>query len=91
MTQIDTQDFSPGTFGCHEALDRCSLFADLVDEFSEHQAIMQNPEWKRLADIAATALVDLYQAIGLKHGAEALRLAQDGDNPAETENPTSTA
>lgn len=74
----EAQDFSPGTFGCHEALDRCSLFADLIDEFSEHPAIVQNPEWRRLAESAATALADLYQAIGSAHGSEVAQMAQDG-------------
>ena len=59
--------FSPGTLGCHEALDRTSILADQVENLSEHPAIMLNPEWRRIACAAAELLADLYQKIGAVH------------------------
>lgn len=60
--------FAPGTMGCHEALHMASFFAGAVDEeLCNHPAIEQNKDWQRLARTAATALADLYQAIGSKH------------------------
>lgn len=59
--------FQPGSFGCHEALDRCSMLAKLVDDFSGHPAIEINADWKAAAEHAAKLLADLYQAIGSSH------------------------
>lgn len=59
--------FGPGTFGCHEALDRCSMLADLADQLSEHPAIMLVPDWRRRAQEATKALADLYAEIGRIH------------------------
>lgn len=64
---IDETQFRPGSFGCHEALDRCSLLAELVDDLAEHPAIMLNSEWRAQADQAARILADLYSAIGRVH------------------------
>lgn len=61
------QHFAPGTFGCHEALDRTSLLAVQADELSEHPAIMINPRWRMLAAEAAEGLAQLYQEIGAVH------------------------
>lgn len=59
------RDFKPGTFGCHELLDRTAMVANIVESFIlSHPACVQNPEWYRLADQAVTALNDLYQHIG---------------------------
>ena len=61
-------DFAPGTMGCHEAMHMASFFAGAVgEELCEHPAIQQNEDWAHLACTAATALADLYQAIGSKH------------------------
>lgn len=58
----------PGSFGCHEALDRTFLAADMLGNWLlEHPSIVLNAEWFRLADEAHTKLMDLYQAIGAKH------------------------
>lgn len=58
----------PGSYGCHEALDRSSIITNLVgDWLLEHPSIVANAEWFRLADEAHTKLMDLYQAIGAKH------------------------
>lgn len=68
----DTENWAeenrPGTFGCHELLDRTSLLAQLVDQqIRTHPACVANPEWFRLADQAATALAELYQRVGAEH------------------------
>jgi len=64
------RDYAPGTFGCHEALDRCSMLAGLVDELASHSAITLQPEWKAKADAAVKLLADLYQDIGRLHLSE---------------------
>ena len=60
--------FKPGSFGCHELLDRTMLAANLVDEYvRSHPACVQNPEWFALAEQAMSALEELYQRIGAEH------------------------
>lgn len=60
--------FAPDSFGCHEALQMASFLASAVDaELCQHEAVKRDPNWRRLADTAATALADLYQAIGAEH------------------------
>ncbi len=60
--------FAPGSFGCHEALHMACVLAEMVDtHLCEHPAVQRVPEWKALADRAAEALHDLYQAIGTQH------------------------
>lgn len=61
-------DYTPGSFGCHEALHMTSFLASAVDEqLCEHSAIMANPEWLDLANTAVEALMELYQKIGAAH------------------------
>lgn len=58
MTKIDP-------FSVHEALDRSSVFAELIQgRLCEHTFIKSQPELLALADTAAQALYDLYQAVG---------------------------
>ena len=60
--------FKPGSFGCHELLDRTMLAANLVDGYvRSHPACVQNPEWFALAEQAMSALSELYQRIGAEH------------------------
>jgi hypothetical protein len=60
--------FKPGTFGCHELLDRTSRAAEAVArDLLEHPACFRDPEWYALADQAAEALNQLYQKIGAAH------------------------
>ncbi len=60
--------YKPGSFGCHELLDRVALLGDLVEQqIQNHPACVANAEWFLLADQAATALRDLYQKIGAEH------------------------
>ena len=63
--------FAPGTFGCHELLDRALLAAELVEQsVLSHPACVQNGEWYALAERAVAALNDLYQQIGAEHLAD---------------------
>lgn len=67
MTET-TADFEPGSFGCHEAMDRAMLCYEFVAErLCSHPAIEGKPEWLALADAARQTLFDLYQAIGQEH------------------------
>jgi hypothetical protein len=59
---------APGSFGCHELLDRTNLVGDLVEEsVLNHPACIGNPEWFALASQAVESLRDLYQRIGQEH------------------------
>ncbi len=65
------ENSKPGSFGCHELLDRTALASTLVEQhILAHAACVQNPEWYELADQAATALAELYQRIGAEHLAD---------------------
>jgi hypothetical protein len=58
----------PGSFGCHELLDRTAMLSSLLEQFVlSHPACVQNPEWYALADQAASALSELYQRVGSQH------------------------
>ena len=58
----------PGSFACHELLDRTSLVADTLEQYVlSHPACVARAEWYALADQATTALRELYQRIGAAH------------------------
>lgn len=60
--------FQPGTFGCHELLDRTSLAAHLLDEsILSHPTCLLHEDWFALAKRASSALNELYQKIGEAH------------------------
>lgn len=62
------EQYKPGSFGCHELLDRTSLVADLLEQqVLSHPACVQNPDWFALAEQAVSALRELYQQIGAAH------------------------
>ncbi len=62
------EQYKPGSFGCHELLDRVSLAADTVERFIvSHPACVQNPDWFALAEQAVALLHDLYQRVGAEH------------------------
>jgi hypothetical protein len=62
------KQYEPGSFGCHELLDRTALAADLVERYVRtHPACIQNQEWFALAEQAMMALQKLYQRIGAAH------------------------
>jgi hypothetical protein len=61
-------NYKPGTFGCHELLDRTAvLMRFLEDSVVTHPACLQNSRWFRLAREASTALYELYQEVGAAH------------------------
>jgi hypothetical protein len=60
--------YRPGSYGCHELLDRVSLAGDALEsQVLSHPACVQNPAWYALADQAVRALRTLYQHIGEDH------------------------
>ena len=62
------EQYAPGSFGCHELLDRTALAADIVERsVRTHPACVQNREWFALAEQAVAALQELYQRIGAAH------------------------
>jgi hypothetical protein len=61
-------DYSPGSFGCHELLDRTALILALFEQqVVEHPACFQKPQWFALANEAVGVLSRLYQAVGGEH------------------------
>jgi hypothetical protein len=62
------ENHKPGSFGCHELLDRTALAGDMVEEYVlSHPACVLNPEWFALAEQAVQALRTLYQRVGGEH------------------------
>lgn len=62
------EQYVPGSFGCHELLDRTALAADIVEGYVRtHPPCIRNQEWFALAEQAAVALQELYQLIGASH------------------------
>ena len=60
--------FRPGSFGCHELLDRTSTVGGAVDEMLvSHPSCLLNPEWFALPERAMSALHELYQKVGAVH------------------------
>jgi len=63
-----SEQYKPGSFGCHELLDRTSLLADTVEQYVlSHPACAQNRDWYALAEKAVAALRELYQRVGQTH------------------------
>jgi hypothetical protein len=61
-------EYKPGSFGCHELLDRTAQAAEAVERsVLSHPACALNQEWYLLAEQAVTALRELYQRIGEDH------------------------
>lgn len=62
------ENYRPGTFGCHELLDRAAQFsAWLENDLLNHPACVANPEWYALAEQAAESVRRLYQRVGAEH------------------------
>lgn len=60
--------YEPGSFGCHELLDRVMLLGDIVEgQVLEHPSCALHAEWHHLAAQAVEALRELYQRIGAEH------------------------
>jgi hypothetical protein len=61
-------EFVPGSYGCHEVLDRTAMLMKTVDEYIlGHPACVNNKEWFALAYQAVDALNQLYQRVGAEH------------------------
>lgn len=81
---IDPAQFRPGSYGAHEALHMASVFADMVDRhLCEHPTVVANEAWTALANRAADALHDLYQAIGAEHMGAIPEPPADAPEPQE--------
>lgn len=64
----DPEQDEPGSFGCHELLDRTSIVMDNLNGFVvEHSACVWNKKWFFLAHRASDLLFELYQDIGATH------------------------
>jgi hypothetical protein len=62
------EQYKPGSFGCHELLDRTLLAAEMVEQHVlTHPACAQNRDWYALAEKATVALNELYQRVGAEH------------------------
>ncbi len=63
-----SEGYRPGTFGCHELLDRTSTAGDIVENLVlSHPSCALNREWYALAEQAVAALRELYQRVGAEH------------------------
>ena len=63
-----SEQFVPGTLGCHEFLDRTSVMMDTLERFVlSHPACVHNKEWFALAYQAVNHLNNLYQKVGAEH------------------------
>jgi hypothetical protein len=63
-----SEEYRPGSPGCHELLDRTALIVDLVERhLLAHPACVARAEWYQLAEQAAAALRELYQQVGGEH------------------------
>ena len=68
LTSYSRTEYDPGSFGCHELLDRTSLVLDLLERhIAEHPACLQQPSWFALARAAAGSMSQLYREIGSLH------------------------
>lgn len=64
----DLSGFAPGSFGCHELLDRTALLAGSVDDWLlNNPACLSRPDWFRLASKALNALQELYDNVAEEH------------------------
>ena len=60
--------YQPGSFGCHELLDRTCLLADqLENTILAHPSCIRDPQWYALAARAVEDLRELYQRVGSEH------------------------
>jgi hypothetical protein len=77
--------FRPGSFGCHELLDRTAMIAGIVErQILDHPSCVLDPEWYALADRALAALNELYRRVGDAHvGDEPPEATGRGDDLSE--------
>ncbi|KJU83567.1 hypothetical protein MBAV_004236 [Candidatus Magnetobacterium bavaricum] len=63
-----SKQYQPGSFGCHELLDRTAFIANIIEDYLlNHPSCTKNKDWYSLAERAAAALHELYQRIGEEH------------------------
>ncbi|MBF0337739.1 MAG: hypothetical protein HQL05_07885 [Nitrospirae bacterium] len=63
-----SKQYQPGSFGCHELLDRTAFVANIIEDYVlNHPSCMLNKQWYGLAERAVAALHELYQRIGEEH------------------------
>ncbi|MCI4624463.1 MAG: hypothetical protein L3V56_00715 [Candidatus Magnetoovum sp. WYHC-5] len=66
-TELESQ-YKPGSFGCHELLDRTAFVTNIIEKFLlNHPSCIQKKEWFYLVEKAVESLNELYQAIGQQH------------------------
>lgn len=84
MPSYSRAEYGPGSFGCHELLDRTALVLDFLEKhIAEHPACVQQPSWFALVRDATASLSQLYQEIGRGHlYAPPLNQASSDGNPA---------
>jgi len=62
------KDFTPGTFGCHEAMHMTAfLLNNVTEELCNHPTVLQDQKLFRLAHEAESALGSLYTEIKKRH------------------------
>ena len=65
---VPAANYNPGSFGCHELLDRTALVVDILERHVvQHPTCVQKAEWFALAREASTILNRLYKEIGCEH------------------------
>jgi hypothetical protein len=63
-----SNEYQPGSAGCHELLDRTALLTDMLERHVlGHPACIARPEWYLLAEQAVATLRSLYQQVGSEH------------------------
>ncbi len=68
IVDYDPKDYTPGTFGCHEALHVTNMMVEVLERhLAEHPAIQANSAWKARVERAQDELAALYQEIGAAH------------------------
>ena len=76
-----SEQFKPGSFGCHELLDRTNLLADSLEQFVlSHPACLLDRDSYALADQAVSALRELYQRVGAEPGDDGHEVADGPSN-----------
>jgi hypothetical protein len=57
-------DFSPGSFGYHELMDRAYVFAEMFSEHIAEHPAAKHPKLAKQIETLESALFQLYQQIG---------------------------
>lgn len=57
----------PGSYSYHEAVDRSSMFCDMLDYLLNHPSVVLDPVAFKYVHDAHTSLFNLHQHMGVKH------------------------